>query len=291
MKRMSTRGVAALALGLLGGALAALAVEGRPAAAAAVIQSCPFTAMLPGTYILTRDLTCPPPAAITVTADGVRLVLGGRTLTGNGGGDGIVAAGSEDDPVTGLRVLSGTVTGFDDGLVLGNTPGAQISGVTATDSADDGIAVRNSPGTRVVGNTAVRNGGDGIDVGGCNGCLVIGNRIVENVDTGIEAESLTGAWIAANIVTGNGDDGIDLQGEEADGNRVLGNKTIGNDDNGIVVDAGSTGNHFDGNQATGNPGLDLEDVNLPANPCPNTWRGNVFVTDNEGNGPGAGCIR
>ena len=118
-----------------------------------------------------------------------------------------------------------------------------------------------------------------------------GNRIFENVDTGIEVESLTSARIAANTVTGNGDDGIDLQGEEADGNRVQGNKTIGNDDNGIVVDAGSTGNHFEGNQAAGNPGLDLEDVNLPANPCPNTWRGNDFVTDNEGNGPGAGCIR
>ena len=232
----------------------------------------------------------PPGDGIIITADNVRLVLGGRTLTGSGSGAGVRAAGSQANPtLEGLRVVSGTVTGFDDGLVLGNAPGARISGVTATDSADDGIAVRNSPGARVAGNTAARNGGDGIDVGGCNGCMVIGNRIVENVDTGIEVESLTSARIAANTVTGNGDDGIDLQGEEADGNRVQGNKTIGNDDNGIVVDAGSTGNHFEGNQATGNPGLDLEDVNLPA--CLNTWRGNNFVTDNEGDGPGAGCIR
>ena len=70
-------------------------------------------------------------------------------------------------------------TGFDDGLVLGNAPGARISGVTATDSADDGIAVRNSPGVRVAGSTAARNGGDGIDVGGCNSCMVIGNRIFD----------------------------------------------------------------------------------------------------------------
>ena len=240
--------------------------------------------------MLARDLNCPG-NGIVISADDVRLVLGGRTLTGNGSGDGIVAAGSADNPLTGLRVVSGSVIGFDDGIVLGNAPGAQISGVTATDSADDGIAGRNSPGAGLVGNTAARNGGDGIDLGGCNGCMVIGNGIVENVDTGIEVESLTGAQIAANIVTGNGDDGIDLQGEQADGNRVQGNQTIGNDDNGIVVDAGSTGNLFEGNLATGNPGLDLEDVNLPANPCPNTWRGNVFVTDNEGNGPGAGCIR
>jgi parallel beta-helix repeat protein len=271
-------------------ALAALMLAGGAAQAAILIPSCPFTAMTPGTYILARDLICPG-TAITIAVDNVRLLLNGRTLTGNGGGDGIVAAGSEDDPLTGLRIHHGTVTGFDDGLVLVNAPGARISGVTATDSVDDGIAIINSPGTRVAGNTAARNGGDGIDLGGCNGCRVIGNRIFDNGDTGIEVESLTSARIAANTVTGNGDDGIDLQGAAADSNRVQGNKTIGNDDNGIVVDAGSTGNHFEGNQATGNPGLDLEDVNLPANPCPNTWRGNRFVTDNEGNGPGAGCIR
>ena len=288
---MSTRGTAGLALGLLCGALVALAGGGGPAAAATLIRSCPYTILAPGTYVLARDLTCPGPAAITVTADGVRLVLGGRTLTGDGGGDGIVVAGSVDDPVTGLRIFSGTVTGFDDGLVLGSAPGARVSGVKATGSADDGFAIRNSPGTRLVANTTTRNGGDGIDVGGCDGCRIIGNRVVENGDTGIEVESLTGARIAANTVTGNGDDGIDLQGAEADGNRIRGNRTIGNGDNGIVVDAGSTGNRFEGNRATGNPGLDFEDVNLPASPCPNVWRGNAFTTDNEGDGPGAGCIR
>ena len=82
MRRKSTRGAAALALGLLArrGADATLAGGGRPAAAATLNQSCPFTAMTPGTYVLVRDLTCPSPA-ITVTANGVSLVLGGRTLT------------------------------------------------------------------------------------------------------------------------------------------------------------------------------------------------------------------
>jgi hypothetical protein len=61
-------------------------------------------------------------------------------------------------------------------------------------------------------------------------------------------------------------------------------------DLGIQVTPGSTDNQFLGNTATGNsPGPDLVEGNLPA--CSNSWLANVFVTDNEGNGPGAGCIR
>jgi hypothetical protein len=50
----------------------------------------------------------------------------------------------------------------------------------------------------------------------------------------------------------------------------------------------STDNRLESNRATGN-GVDLVDENLPA--CVNTWLGNRFATDNEGDGPGAGCIR
>ena len=34
----------------------------------------------------------------------------------------------------------------------------------------------------------------------------------------------------------------------------------------------------------------MEDQNLP-DACVNTWRANSFDTDNEGDGPGTGCIR
>src|SRR3954447_5773781 len=101
MRRTSTRGAAALALGLLGGALATLAGGGRPAAAATLIQSCPFTAMQTGTYVLVRNLTCPG-TAITVTANNVNLVLAGHTLTQAPllGGDGVFAQN-----VTGLKII------------------------------------------------------------------------------------------------------------------------------------------------------------------------------------------
>jgi len=52
---------------------------------------------------------------------------------------------------------------------------------------------------------------------------------------------------------------------------------------------GTSGARVEGNTATGNSEFDLRDDNLPA--CVNTWLGNRFVTDNERDGPGAGCIR
>ena len=58
---------------------------------------------------------------------------------------------------------------------------------------------------------------------------------------------------------------------------------------------GSTGNQLEGNTAPGNDtdgngDRDLFDANIGSG-CVNIWRGNSFVTDNEGDGPGAGCIR
>jgi parallel beta-helix repeat protein len=81
---------------------------------------------------------------------------------------------------------------------------------------------------------------------------------------GIGVASTTGALLAGNKATNNGGSGIDIS-LNSDANRVV------------------------GNTVTGNRNFDLADNNLPA--CVNTWQGNAFVTDNEGNGPGAGCIR
>ena len=71
---------------------------------------------------------------------------------------------------------------------------------------------------------------------------------------------------------------------QLDSNRVVGNTATGNGTVGIQVSSGATANQILGNSATGNS-LDLEDGNLPA--CVNTWRGNTFVTDNEGGRPSA----
>src|SRR4051794_31779640 len=96
---------------LLGGALLLpllAGVAGR-AAPPTLIQNCPSPAMTPGTYVLVRDLTCPSPVAITVTANNVNLVLAGHTLTASPGDRGVSAQG-----VTGLKIIGGTIVGFHD---------------------------------------------------------------------------------------------------------------------------------------------------------------------------------
>ena len=103
------------ALGVL---LSGLGAAAGPAEAVTLIQSCPYTIMQPGLYVLARDLTCPgADPAIRITADNVVLNLNGNTLTGDGGEQGVLAEGTDANPtLEGLRVENGTVTGFQDGI-------------------------------------------------------------------------------------------------------------------------------------------------------------------------------
>ena len=154
MRRTSTRGAPALALGLLGGVLAALAGGGRPAAAATLIQFCPFSANLPGTYVLARDLTCPGiGSAIPIFANNVTL-LAGHTLTAMPGG--VIGVFAQN--VTGLTITGGTIVGFQNAdIFLRNTPNARVIGVTATGSQSAGIFVLKNTGALLAGNTVTNN--------------------------------------------------------------------------------------------------------------------------------------
>jgi parallel beta-helix repeat protein len=207
MRRTSTRGAAALALGLLGGVLAILAGGGRPAAAATLIQSCPFSANLPGTYVLARDLTCPGiGSAITIFANNVTLVLAGHTLTAMPGGViGVFALN-----VTGLTITGGTIVGFQNAdIFLRNTPNARVIGVTATGSQSAGIFVLENTGALLAGNT-VTNNPDGILLLDSDASRVVGNTATGNGGIGIQVDlGSTGNQILGNTATGNGTDLVD----------------------------------------------------------------------------------
>lgn len=249
------------------------------------------------------DLTCPG-TAITITADGVRLDPGGHALAFLGpdraefGEAGIVAVGTEAEPVTGLRVANGAVAGFSKGVRLAFAPGARLAGVTASGSGINGADVGDPPGARVVGNAVLDSGSTGTAVEGCEGCELSGNRADRNSVDGINAGGETPrARFAGNTATGNGSHGTHV--DDCDGRVVSGNTATGNGEDGIEVAAGSTGNRLDGNRASGNGTAGrgdfvLRDGNLSfGDPpgCYNAWRGNRFVTDNEGDRPAAGCIR
>jgi parallel beta-helix repeat protein len=285
------------------GLVLGLAAAPQPAAAQALIGSCPFTIALPGTYLVSRDLNCPGvEAAIDITADNVILLLGRRSVTGAGTdeGVGIRARGTSEDPIEKLLIRGGSVEGFFNGLEIANAPGARINQVTVLDNRERGISAESSSGAQLVGNI-VRGNTSGLVLQRCDGCLAQGNRAIANavrdLSDGIQLQRTAGARVEGNVATGNADDGIELRSDST-GNVVRLNVVTGNGRSGIDIADRSTGNRILLNKATGNnvDGLgtdgDLSDVNLRSGRgCVNTWRANRFATDTEGDGPGAGCIR
>jgi parallel beta-helix repeat protein len=296
----TNRGAALAGLLALAGAAAAYPAAAGPFVAIP-ISSCPYTILAAGNYALTQDLTCPgtePAITVAPGVDNVRLFLKGRTLTGDGQVGGIVAEGTPEDPIEGLRIVGGTVTGFSDGVLIRNAPGARVARLTADGNLENGIYVDQSPNARIVGNTA-SGSVKGIYVRDCEGCWIVDNRATGNARSvtsdGIWLLGSTSAWVKRNTATGNGDDGIELVSNSTN-NLIRANVTTGNNGSGIDVADGSRGNRLVRNRATGNDAnndgteQDLTDRNLSSG-CVNTWLDNSFATDSEDDGPGAGCIR
>jgi parallel beta-helix repeat protein len=98
--------------------------------------------------------------------------------------------------------------------------------------------------------------------------------------------------VSDSTSTNNGRSGFALTSVPSDpstGNRFHNNTATGNREAGIKVVSAATQNAITGNTAQNNSPVDMQDENLPN--CVNKWSGNTFGTDNEGDGPGAGCIR
>jgi parallel beta-helix repeat protein len=122
---------------------------------------------------------------------------------------------------------------------------------------------------------------------------ILGPGTVQDSGAGAAGIELFGAThcTVQGVEFRNNKNGIGIGGSSTD-NTVVGNTVVGNpltaNTLGIVVSASSTGNRILANTVTGNS-TDLFEDNLSA--CANLWQGNDFNTDNEGDGPGAGCIR
>jgi parallel beta-helix repeat protein len=186
----------------LGGALL-LASAGPAAAATVQFAACPYTIPAPGTYVLAADLPCPAGfAAITVKANNVQLVLGKHTLASPQGGSFV---GVFADGVTGLRVVGGTVTGFERGILIAAASGAGISGTTVSGNGGLGILLDSCASCQVTDSRASDDGGYGIVVHGDSpNTRVAGNTATGN-GIGIRMdEETTGVRLTDNVATGNG---------------------------------------------------------------------------------------
>lgn len=255
-------------------AAAVLAPLAPAAAATTAIRACPTTISKPGSYKLAQDLTCPSGDGITIKADNVNLNLGGHTLTGTLGA-GVLAAGTADDPLIGLEIQMGAVKNFGAAIALRYAPGALINKVAAAGSGTSitavGFSVSNSPGVRISAVTARDYSSEGIYISQSSGAQIQKNS-TSGSRYGIFASQCDGCALIDNQAIDSTFFGIRI--EDSKGARIIGNKVSSN------ATGGSPFPRYDLYETTGN-----------APSCMNVWRNNRFTSDNEGDGPGKGCIR
>jgi parallel beta-helix repeat protein len=314
MRRMicSGKGIATLAA-----SLALVLVAGGSALAATTIPATgpfPYVISAPGDYVLGGDVSTNK-TAIQIKSSNVRLNLNGKTITGPRWRDYCFwKYGVEVAPgVKNIGITNGTIQKFEHGIkIWRNVTQVHISRVNLTLNCENGIDA-DSSGLEYHTYAYVRawkNDKDGICSKGkyhqfCYNC------VHENGRNGIDAD-VDYSEFACNTAAENEDDGLDVKGYKnifwantacfnkghgiklyGDGNGLAKNRTSGNYGDGIRLVRGSRDNILKWNVAYENQEHDLHDGNLDRSPpaCVNTWTQNYFTTDNEGDGPGAGCIR
>jgi parallel beta-helix repeat protein len=265
------------------------------------------------TYILGGDLWCPEPGdGVVIAASGITFHLAGHTIASPVCDTSQFVSGIVIDPAAvNVRVEGGTVSGFNDGILLYGTRN-RVRGMTFTGACVWGIVVS---GQALGVETSV---------------------ITASGTDGIVLEHATNARIASNFISGNGRAGVSLT-SESNGNVVENNLLIGNgqtEGSGVVIFGGGQnrvrknalrGNvngiwiltplnevsenmvtrsvhtgifAADGQTALSGNSVYASGVSDMADPTPNCgsnkWTSNAFETDlvdgvSDG-GPGVGCI-
>ncbi|MCI0415228.1 right-handed parallel beta-helix repeat-containing protein [bacterium] len=164
------------------------------------------------------------------------------------------------------RISENTIVNSFRAIALQAGNGNQIINNAVSDSQEVGIYLIQTVNDLVQGNTIIRSALVCIQVSESNGLQILNNTCNDNT---------------RGIVLGN-----NLGEAPNNDNTIQGNTTNQNSDIGIFIVIG-TGNVVQGNTSLNNTSSDMWDNFL----CENTWTSNTFVTDNEGDGPGAGCIQ
>jgi parallel beta-helix repeat protein len=214
---------------------------------------------------LHRDLHCSG-NALEIDADDVTLDLNGHTIKGDGGA-GILVGGQ-----SGVKIKNGTVTGFNNAIVLDGTDDSTVRQINAKDNirgigvqngsdhntiernktngnSQVGIDLTESDSNRVKQNTANGNG-DGVDLNfGNSNTIVEENTTNGNDNDGVLVDGSTDTTLRANHADDNGDDGIDVDASDS-GTSIGDNRANDNGDLGIEADPGT--DDAGGNRAHGN---------------------------------------
>jgi parallel beta-helix repeat protein len=290
---------------------------------------CPQMLSAPGEYVLTGDLACSGAVhGVIITASDVTFHLAGRTIsnptcdpTGTEEIVGIFVHGG----ISGVRIDGGTVSGFNDGIVLSSTH-SRVEGMTVTNAcffgilgqgqdnqiernvvtaSGDGIALAPASNTRVASNDLSGNVRAGVAISDCAANNRVENNILNNNGGTGEGYGVAIFNGTSNVIRNNtanqNDCGIAIlsavnpTGNPDLGNTVDGNTLNGNAQIGIWIAQDGAPSAVRGNTVLGSGTADMLDVS--ADCAGNSWMHNTFETDLVGmpgvsdDGPGAGCIR
>jgi parallel beta-helix repeat protein len=234
---------------------------------------------------LQSDLVDCPGDGIVIGSDNIKLDLGGHRVDGLGsaapfGSNGIDNSGGYDNVI----IKDGTVTEFQQGVVLVGTTGNLVRGLNVSRNTSDaffvdGFAGLDSNANNLVDNRAFGNGG-GIHLRGSNGNVIRGNSSTANRGRGIELTfSSQSNSIDENVLVGNEGQGIFLL-DGADGNELARNFVVANSLSGVLI-AGSNRNEVVANKIAqnGGDGLGVVDGDFPAASDENVLARNALIAN------------
>jgi hypothetical protein len=156
----------------------------------------PATLSRPGRYKLTGNLKVPAGQyGIEVTQDEVTIDLNGFTISSNPPGEAVEAVLA--DGVTGLKVMNGTITGFQ-GTAIYNFSGKFSSVENMRIISNGGTGVAAGTDSRVRNSTIANND---VGIACASSCLVEQSVIADSAGVGVAAQS--GGTAIGNVIAGN----------------------------------------------------------------------------------------
>jgi parallel beta-helix repeat protein len=238
-------------------------LSGR-ASAATAISSCQ-TLSTAGNYFLTTNLTATG-ACLVIAAPNVAIDMKGKTITGNGTGQGIVDDGTERDFAI---IANGNIRDFQTGIDLTDSGNAIISNVDSSSNTGEGIHIErccdtlnavtanNNGSTGIVIDDddsslsniqASGNAGGGITITSDDNTLV-GSTVSNNKDFGVLLQDGDSFVIGCKVQKNSGD-GLLLTGDD---NGVIKSTASNNTGNGMFLseDDMVTASKANGNGASG----------------------------------------
>ncbi len=182
-----------------------------------------------------------------------------------------------------VKLTRNASVGGDDCLVV-NGDSNKLTQNTATGCSNNGIEV-NGNDNKVSKSVAAGNGNDGMVLVGDD------NKLTKNTSSDNGGNGLFVAGNGNNVGSGNtnrnGAAGIRIDSGSANGFKS--NVTLGNDNNGVLVNLGATDNALSKTVGLGSGDVDLQDDN--ANCGGNVWAKSIFGTSEVGGVPSLLCIQ